>query len=104
MDKEDKWDHANEEFMGFMNGFLQKAENDNLIHQSGQVLSCFGHFIASIEERKDADFTYFYKFVLKTYESDYSPSDKHAIVSKILLILEKVYPNFYSEYQKDISF
>ena len=84
MDKEDRKNFADEEFMGCINGFLQKAENDNLIHQSGQVLLCFGQFFSSIEERKVPDFNYFFRIVLKIYESDFSATDKHAIIKKDL--------------------
>ncbi len=102
MDEETRWEQANEEFMDLMNEVLQSYDNKAIIHQGGYLLSYFSHFIVSLDENKKVDFSYFFRLALKIHESDFSLDDKLAFVSKIFATLERVYPEFYSEYKKDI--
>jgi hypothetical protein len=98
MEKDSKWDEANEPFMDFVNDMMGQSPDDEMIEQSGQMLSYFSHFIVSIEKSEEPEFKFFFQFVVTVDESNYSSSDKQKIMAKFIEVLRNVYSDFYAMY------
>lgn len=98
MEEDSKWDEANGQFMDFVNDMMGQSPDDEIIKQSGQMLSYFSHFLVSMEKSEEPEFKYFYQLVVTVDESNYSSANKQKFTSKVMEILRNVYPAFYTRY------
>jgi hypothetical protein len=98
MEEDNKWDEANEQFMDFVNDMMGQSPDDEIIKQSGEMLSYFSHFLVSMEKSEEPEFKYFYQLVVTVDESAYSADDKQKIESKVMEVLRNVYSDFYARY------
>ncbi|HKK42332.1 MAG TPA: hypothetical protein VJ963_07985 [Bacteroidales bacterium] len=99
MGEDNNWDEANGQFLDFVNDIMGQNPDDEIIKQSGQMLSYFSHFLVSIKKNEEPEFKYFYQLVMVVDESEYSANDQQKIVSKVMEILRNVYPDVNGNYK-----